>query len=520
MVQLQLLTFFLVILGNFGLKVVDDILDEPVFDKYKSKVMIFLGPLFIAALLIFLDPEGFLITGSFLLSAPFRGKADNKTFKIAIGSLIGSFAVVYLLSFFEILTLPFFEPFIDLEYILLFAYFILAIVVGSRVYDQLEPFFHFFLSTQKQGVVIIGELIIAIIPFHLLILPIVYPLNLLSPLAFLASIGSFIAYGLAEVVMTKALFNTLSTESQNLKISPTEFARTSSSYDSKILLDLSLVAAARSMGSKGVAHVLPDIHSLYFVESSTPHYLIRIASNMGIPFREFICRRSILVRLKLMEVMQLEEPPELIIHVSGGYSSYFFDLLRHGEDYHKKTYVLTDLEPVLEANKQAQERFYTDWKKNFSGELPQILNLKFDITTDDLVEILSKNGLDPRKKRPLIILEGVLYYFEKSTQIRLLNQLIEILLPLNGFLIVDLQSEVFASLFLGNGFRSKIAQRIAGAFIKSVTANFHPIKEHELLELSPGFQVVNSGIFESLSFVSNLSAPGFKEGSFNVLLLS
>ena len=30
LVQLQLLTFFLVILGNFGLKVVDDILDEPI----------------------------------------------------------------------------------------------------------------------------------------------------------------------------------------------------------------------------------------------------------------------------------------------------------------------------------------------------------------------------------------------------------------------------------------------------------------------------------------------------------
>ncbi|MFX0095432.1 MAG: hypothetical protein ACFFBD_27095, partial [Candidatus Hodarchaeota archaeon] len=210
--------------------------------------------------------------------------------------------------------------------------------------------------------------------------------------------------------------------------------------------------------------------------------------------------------------------PELIIHLSGGFSTYFFRLLRHDEEYHNKTYILTDLDPVLQINKQVQERFYEDMRNKFSGELPKILNLKYDILADNLVEILNEQGIDPRKTRPLIILEGVLNYFKKSTQIRLLNQLIEILAPLNGFLIVDVQSEFLPSIFQAGGIRGRISRKIGEAFLESTEAVFSQIKEHELLNL--GFQVINSGILDSISFVQNLNAPMLKPGSCNVLLLS
>ncbi|MFX0092215.1 MAG: hypothetical protein ACFFBD_10675, partial [Candidatus Hodarchaeota archaeon] len=302
---MQFLTFILIIFGNLGLKVVDDMLDEPVLKQKKHFLLLILGPLFIAALLILLDREGFLITGSYLLTAPFRGKADNKTFKIAISTLFGSFFVVYLVSF---LTLPFFEAFINPGFLILLGYFILAIIVSSWVYDQIEPFFHFFLSTQRQFIVVIGKMVLALIPFHLTIVLLVYPFNLLSSLAFFASIGGFLAYGSAEFIMTRVLFRMINNESRDFEISAVEFYRTPSSYDSKAILDLSLSSAARSMGCTGVPLISPDPYSRNFVDGVTPFYLVRIASNVGIPFREFVCRRSMLVGFKLMEAVLLENP--------------------------------------------------------------------------------------------------------------------------------------------------------------------------------------------------------------------
>jgi hypothetical protein len=194
------IVFLFIIIGNFFLKVVDDLFDNDNFRVYRPLGVLFLVPLFFMAVFILLDKEGLIITGSYLLSAPLRGKADQKETKlamVALYSIIG-FLLIYTMFFQNGQGWIFGNKIISaISYLLVFIYFFIAVFVNNSIFEHLvtkipsyhDPFFYSFVETS-----------LAIVPFHLLI---VVPLYLggISLIAFLASLLSFFAYGVAGYFM-------------------------------------------------------------------------------------------------------------------------------------------------------------------------------------------------------------------------------------------------------------------------------------------------------------------------------
>lgn len=192
------ITSSLIILSNFVLKITDDILDEDSFEKYRSLANIGILFLTLAALLIITDPEGMLLSGSIIFSAPLRKKADTIQYKWVVLFLLMTFPCLYLFS----AHIPNFtvEKFIDFDFVMLFLYFFVVYALTSFIYEftfsRIERS-NFVLNSKIK---ISLEIFLAIIIYHAFILiPVI--LNSLTIIAFITSILSFFAYILGSIVM-------------------------------------------------------------------------------------------------------------------------------------------------------------------------------------------------------------------------------------------------------------------------------------------------------------------------------
>ncbi|MFX1253522.1 MAG: hypothetical protein ACFFCZ_18070 [Promethearchaeota archaeon] len=235
-----------------------------------------------------------------------------------------------------------------------------------------------------------------------------------------------------------------------------------------IPIDLSIVAAARAIGSK----ICPgDLTSRYFVNNFFLYPIVYLSDILGFPLRYLVATRSYLVYEKLWHSLQSEFPPEIIIHVSGGFSTHLLNLIAEDLQHNKKLtrkYVLTDLSTSLQTHQIASSRFF---KKSVSHSSP-ILYLEYDFFKHDLVQILEDHQIAFKNKKVLILLEGFWYYLPLEFRIKLLNEMSKILSPQRGFLITDFQSDDFSVLLqkrtlkgwrrLRNSVATFIAKKLTG----------------------------------------------------------
>lgn len=209
-------TFLLIIIGNLILKLTDDFQDEVRLHRYKKYVPIGLLVCYILALFIILTPEGMLLTGSFAITSPVRKKTDNKKYLITLFALICSFLTIYYISFFQILGEPLLEEhFLSYDFMILFFFFILAVLLTHFMYEKIVPLIleYYFINpiklnhaetkTFKEHVKTkFITVIICLTPFHILIMfPWIF--GLISGKAFFASILSFFSYESATLLTYK-----------------------------------------------------------------------------------------------------------------------------------------------------------------------------------------------------------------------------------------------------------------------------------------------------------------------------
>lgn len=195
---MYLITSSLIILSNFILKITDDLLDEESFENYRFFANIGIIILSLAALLVITDPEGMLLSGSIIFSAPLRKKADTIQYKWVVLFLIITFPVIYSFSdFIPNLTL---ERYINLDFSLLFIYFFIVYSLTSFIYDFTFKRIEKSNFVLKFNLKIILEIFLAIIIYHtFILLPVI--LNSLTFFAYITSILSFFAYILGAVLM-------------------------------------------------------------------------------------------------------------------------------------------------------------------------------------------------------------------------------------------------------------------------------------------------------------------------------
>ncbi|MFX0066700.1 MAG: hypothetical protein ACFFC7_31560 [Candidatus Hermodarchaeota archaeon] len=293
-----------------------------------------------------------------------------------------------------------------------------------------------------------------------------------------------------------------------------------------IPLNLAIVAAARAIGSK----LCPgDPTSRYFVLNSFLYPMVYLCDILGFPLRHLVAARSFLVYEKLWQSLQSEFPPEIIIHVSGGFSTHLLNLVAEDLQRNKKLtrkYVLTDLSTSLQAHLVASSRFF----KKSVGHSSPVLYLEYDVFKHDLVQILEDHQVAFKHKKVLILLEGFWYYLPLESRIRLLDQITKVLSPQRGFLITDFQSDDFSVLLqkrnlkgwrrLRNSVATFIAKKLTG---EESTYSLEKDNFETIFNLL-GFLVVENSITSNSSklfpihLVFNLDLVSFPPLAFNVYL--
>ncbi|MFX1535320.1 MAG: hypothetical protein ACFFDI_13935 [Promethearchaeota archaeon] len=293
-----------------------------------------------------------------------------------------------------------------------------------------------------------------------------------------------------------------------------------------IPLDLAIVAAARAIGSK----LCPgDPTSRYFVNNFLLYLIVYFFDILGFPLRHLVAARSFLVYEKLWQSLQSQSPPEIIIHVSGGFSTHLLNLIAEDLQRNKRTtrkYVLTDLSASLQVHQAASSRFF---KKSVSAPSP-VLYLEYDVFKQDLVQVLEEHHIAFKHKKVLILLEGFWYYLPLKSRTRLLSQITKILKPQQGYLIIDFQSDDFSVLLqkrslkgwrrLRNSVATFIAKKLTGA---ESTYSLQKDNFETTFNLF-GFLAVensftsNSNIFFPFHLVFNLDLVSFPPLAFNVYL--
>lgn len=142
-----MVTFFLIVLGNFLLKLTDDFNDEKDLYKYKKYVPYGLIICYLFALFIILTPEGMLLTGSFAITSPIRKKTDNNKYLITLIALILSFFTIYFISYYELIGKFILNShFLSYQFGILFSYFILAVLLTHVMYETITPKILIFFS--------------------------------------------------------------------------------------------------------------------------------------------------------------------------------------------------------------------------------------------------------------------------------------------------------------------------------------------------------------------------------------
>ncbi|MFX0092214.1 MAG: hypothetical protein ACFFBD_10670 [Candidatus Hodarchaeota archaeon] len=291
-------------------------------------------------------------------------------------------------------------------------------------------------------------------------------------------------------------------------------------------LDLALVAAARAIGSR----LCPgDASSKYFVHNRFLYPIVYFFDFFGFPLRQLVTARSFLVYEKLWQTLQDSHPPEIVIHLSGGYSSHLLNLSMEDLQQHDKIsreYILTDLSTTLSFHQTVNSRFFKDYKQ----KSPFILFLEYDVFRDNLVQLLEKHHVDFKNKKVLVFFEGFYYYLPPETRTELLKQIVEILKPQQGFLITDFQSKDFCVLLQERKLRGwrKMRNALATLIARKLTSSSstYPLEKDgfEINFFFYGFQVVestptsDSKRIAPLSLISNLEIQAFPLLAFNVYL--